>query len=194
MEQGCWQRGGGLPPAWAGLAAAARMDGGTGMPVAGGGGRRCPMSPLWVTAAGLGPAVRPLGRNGVSLSPLCHADSTAGQIPLEHLPSCDTGQGHLCVPRATCMPPCRRRTPCLLHLNVWGLDPALLSGGSQRAPPRHTQTLCTPQRATTYCKHHPEPRLHKEGVTTPVTTPGMLLATGGPWSWLSRVQLQGAET
>lgn len=42
------------PPARAGLAAAAGMGGGTGMPMAGRDRRRCPMSPLQVTAPGLG--------------------------------------------------------------------------------------------------------------------------------------------
>lgn len=161
MEQGCWRRGGGregvppprgVSPAQAGLTTAARMGGGTGMPVAGGGGRCCPTSPLRVTTLGPGPAVRPPGWDRVSLSPPCDADSTAGQILLEHLPGCDTGQGHLYATLQERDP--MSTAPRWLG---WGLRPLSTLRGVPASPPRHTQTFCTPQRAPTCCKHRPKP-------------------------------------
>lgn len=158
--RGCSLRAGSPQPGLGWLLLPGWMDGGTGMPTAGGGGRRCPVFPLWVMAPGLDPTMHPLGWDGVSLSPPCGADSTTGQILLEHLPSCDTGQGHLHVPRANCVSPCGTGPLCPLHLNAWGggLDPSLLSGGSQKAPPPKTYAdPPTPPRAPVCCKQHPKP-------------------------------------
>lgn len=151
MEQGCWRRGGGgqgvplragsPPPAWAGLVAAARMDGGPGMPVAGRGGRRCPTSPRRVTAPALGPAVRPQGRNGVSPFSSCDAVSTAGPILPERLPA---GQGHL---RATL----HERDPVPTAPHCPGLRPLSALRGVPASPPRDiprpSAHLKEPQRA-----------------------------------------------
>lgn len=170
------------PPAWVGLVPAARMDGGTGMAMVGRGGRRCPMSPRRVTAPALGPAVRPQGWNGVSPFSWCDTDSTAGPILPEHLP---TGQGHL---PATV----QERDPVPTAPHCLALGPLSALRGVPASPPRHTQTLRTPQRAPTCCKHHPEPQCHQSGLTPPAPTPGMLPVVLAP-GWGVGFGFGGAE-
>lgn len=148
------------------------------MPTAGGSGRRCPVFPLWVMAPGLDSTIHPLGWDGVSLSPPRDADSTTAQILLEHLPSCDTGQGHLHVPRANCMSPCGTGTLCPLHLNIPGVGartPPCSQEGPRKPPPRHTQTPPHLQEPQCAASSIPSPDATSRGSPHLPPTPGMLL-------------------
>lgn len=149
------------------------------------------MSPLRVTAPGLGPTMCPQGWNGVSLSPSCNTKRTAGQILLEHLPSCDTcvspgppvchpaGQG----PYARCISMARVGAGALLHSQGGPSKPS-------KMPPDPLRTSKTP----TFLQAPSRALMPQAGAHPtclhPRDAPG---CQQPPQSWLrSGVQLRGA--
>lgn len=61
----------------------------------------------------------------------------------------------------------QERGPCA-HCTLMvgeGAQTPFRSQGGPRKPLKSNQTLCTPQRALVCCKHHPQPRCHKSGLT-----------------------------